>query len=72
MLPSACCEDVSTSTEPISGLDIPAYAYPYRRFDHSLTTMTARLGAIVDRYSFDVELSHLRLHAGLSRRRHNI
>ena len=30
-----------------------------------------RLGATVDRYSFDVELSHLLLHAGLSRRRRN-
>lgn len=58
--------------QPISGLDSPAYAYPYRRFDNALTDATARLGAIVDRYSFDVELFHLRLHAGLSRRRHNI
>ena len=35
-------------------------------------TTDARLGATVDRYSFDVELSHLLLHAGLSRRRHNL
>jgi hypothetical protein len=58
--------------QPISGLDSPAYAYPYRRFAHALTHADARLGATVDRYSFDVELSHLLPHAGLSRRRHNI
>ncbi len=58
--------------QPISGLYSPAYAYPYRRFAHALTDAGARLGATVDRYSFDVELSHLLLHAGLSRRRHNI
>jgi hypothetical protein len=72
VLPSASCESVGTSTAPISGLDSPAYAYPYRRFDNALTSATARLGAIVDRYSFDVELFHLLLHAGLARRRHNI
>src|SRR4051794_22880741 len=54
--------------QPISGLDSPAYAYPYRRFAAALTDDHARLGATVDRYSFDVELSHLLLHAGLSRR----
>ncbi len=58
--------------QPISGLDSPAYAYPYRRFANALTSASARLRATVDRYSFDVELSHLLLHAGLSRRRHNI
>jgi hypothetical protein len=58
--------------QPISGLDSPAYAYPYRRFAPALTGDDARLGATVDRYSFDVELSHLLLHTGLSRRRHNI
>jgi hypothetical protein len=57
--------------QPISGLDSPAYAYPYRRFAHGLTTVDARLGATVDRYSFDVELFHLLLHAGVSQRRHN-
>ncbi|MGH8874231.1 MAG: hypothetical protein ACRDVM_03130, partial [Acidimicrobiia bacterium] len=72
VLPSACCESVGTSTAPISGLDSPAYAYPYRRFADALTDANARLGATVDRYSLDVELSHLLLHAGLSRRRHNI
>jgi hypothetical protein len=49
VLPSASCEDVSTSTAPISGLDSPAYTYPYRRFDSALTDTTARLRAIVDR-----------------------
>ena len=29
------------------------------------------VGVIVDRYSFDVELFHLLLHAGLSRRSYN-
>jgi hypothetical protein len=58
--------------QPISGLDSPAYAYPYRRFAHGLTTIDARLGATVDRYSFDVELFHLLLHAGLSRRRRKL
>ena len=47
-------------------------SYPYRRFADALTDADARLGATVDRYSFDVELSHLLLHAGLSRRRHRI
>ncbi|HTT28635.1 MAG TPA: hypothetical protein VMG37_09510, partial [Solirubrobacteraceae bacterium] len=46
--------------------------YPYRRFAAALTDNHARLRATVDRYSFDVELSHLLLHAGLSRRRHNL
>jgi hypothetical protein len=58
--------------QPISGLDSPAYAYPYRRFASALTDADARLGATVDRYSFDVELSHLLLHAGLSRRRRKL
>lgn len=39
-----------------------AYAYPYRRFDHTLTDVTARLGANVDRYSFiAADLHHLLL-----------
>jgi len=73
MLPSASCESVGTSICLVfSGLNSPACAYPYRRFAAALTNDRARLGATVDRYSFDVELSHLLLHAGLSRRRHNL
>jgi len=42
--------------------------YPCQRFACTLTSANAWLGATVDRYSFDVELFHLLLHAGLSRR----
>src|ERR1700676_3142200 len=43
----------------------------YRRFANTLTGADARLAVIVARYAFDVELSHLLLHAGLSRRSYN-
>ena len=59
-------------TDPISRLNNPARTYRSRRFATALTDDHARLGPTVDRYSFDVELSHLLLHAGLSRRRHNL
>ncbi|MGO9148642.1 MAG: hypothetical protein ACLQFX_03025 [Acidimicrobiales bacterium] len=38
--------------------------YPCQRFACTLTSANAWLGATVDRYSFDVELFHLLLHAG--------
>jgi hypothetical protein len=59
VLPSASVRASAPRQQPISGLDSPAYAYPYRRFDNALTDTTARLRATVDRYSFDVELFHL-------------
>jgi hypothetical protein len=52
----------------ISRLNSPAWTYPCRRFDRALADAAARLGATVDRYSFDVGLLPPFLHAGLSRR----
>jgi len=42
-----------------------AYAYPYRRFTAALASVSARLGADVDRYSFIVMDLHHLLPAGL-------
>ena len=46
----------------------PAHPYPYLRFNSSLATGAAKLGARMDHYSFPVRLFHSRHHAGLSRR----
>jgi len=43
-----------------------AYAYPYRRFDHVLAGVTARLGADVDRYSLIAADLHRLLLAGFT------
>jgi hypothetical protein len=52
----------------ITRLHSPACTCPYRRFANALANANARLGVTVGRYPFDVELFHLLLHAGLSRR----
>src|SRR5256885_16257090 len=44
---------------------------PVQRFAGGLATAGAWLGAVVGRYSFDVALFHLLLHAVLSRRYRN-
>ena len=59
MLPSAFYDSVGIPKHVFTRLNRPAYAYPYRRFATALTDAHARLGATVDRYSFDVENSHL-------------
>ena len=59
---------VGTPNTSISRLNSPAYTCPYRRFATPSRVVDARLGVTVDRYSFGVELFHLLLHAGLSRR----
>jgi hypothetical protein len=53
---------------PISRLNSPAYTCPCERFAAPSRVANASLGVTVDRYSFGVELFHLLLHAGLSRR----
>ena len=50
--------------EVISRLNSPACTYPYRRFATPSRVVDARLGAVVGRYSFDVEHSQLLLHTG--------
>jgi hypothetical protein len=52
----------------VSRLNSPARTTPTDTSPPPSRAADARLGAIVDRYSFDVENSHLLLHAGLSRR----
>ena len=52
----------------ITRLNSPACTCRYRRFACALTGAGARLAVIVVRWTFDVELFHLLLHAGLSRR----
>src|SRR5215217_4771807 len=52
----------------ISRLNSPACTTPTDASPPPSRTADARLRATVDRYSFDVENSHLLLHAGLSRR----
>ena len=47
-----------------------AYAYPYRRFTAALASVSARLGADVDRYSFIVMDLHHLLPAGLPAHSH--
>src|SRR5450755_2555048 len=49
-------------------LNSPACTCPSRRFAGALTNTDARFRVVAGRYSFDVELFHLLLHAGLSRR----
>jgi hypothetical protein len=56
---SAICNSAAQSPSPHD---------PYQRFADTLTNADAWLGATSDRYSSGVELSHLLLHAGLSRR----
>src|SRR5437763_16472227 len=68
VLPSTDLKASAPRTEILSRLNSPAYVYPYRRFAAFLADADARLGAIVGRYPFDVERSHLLLHAVLSRR----
>ena len=68
MLPSTKIHRVGTPNSLISRLNSPACTYPSQRFAAALTSIDAWFGAIVVRYSFDAELSHLLLHAGLSRR----
>src|ERR1019366_6574770 len=68
MLPSALCDSVGTPNSMISRLNGWPARTPVQHFADTLTDADAWLGATVDRYSFDVELSHLLLHAGLSRR----
>src|SRR5919106_5001634 len=55
-------------TDPISRLHNPARTYRSRRFADALTDAHAQLTAVVDRYSFNVGLSHPHLYDGLSRR----
>jgi hypothetical protein len=52
----------------ISRLNSPAYTCPCQRFACTLAGTDASLGVAVGRYSFGVELFHLLLQAGLSRR----
>src|SRR5215218_2702673 len=52
----------------ISRLNSPACTTPTDASPPPSRTADARLRATVDRYSFDVENSHLLLHAGLPRR----
>ena len=59
---------VGTPDLLISRLNSPACTCPCERFAASLRIANASLGVTVGRYSFDVELFHLLLHAGLSRR----
>jgi hypothetical protein len=68
MLPSGLVNGVGTLNSLISRLNSPACTYPFQRFASVLTDVDAWFGATVDRYSFDVGLSHSFLHAGLSRR----
>src|SRR5665213_2533926 len=68
MLPSASFDSVGTPNSMISRLNGWPVRTPVQRFACVLADADAGLGAIVDRYSFDVERSHLLLHAGLSRR----
>ena len=58
-------ENVGTLGDNLSRLIRPAHMCPYRRFARPLTRPHARLGAEMDRYSFLVQLFHLRLIAGL-------
>ena len=54
----------------ISWLDSPACTCPYQRFATPLRVVDAWLGVVVGRWPFDVELFHLLLRTGLSRRFH--
>ncbi len=56
---------VGTRIHPSIAAQWLAYAFPCRRFDHTLADMTARLGASVVRYAFTAEDLHLILLAGL-------
>src|SRR5690242_4616174 len=56
----------------ISRLNSPACTCPCERFATPSRDIDASLGAAVGRYPFGVELFHLLLHAGLSRRFHKI
>ena len=68
MLPSASVDSVGTPNSVITRLNSPACTYPCERFATPSRDVDASLGAAVGRYPFDVELFHLLLHAGLSRR----
>ena len=68
VLPSACIDSVGTPNSVITRLNNPACTCPSRRFAGALTNTDARFRVVAGRYSFDVELFHLLLHAGLSRR----
>jgi hypothetical protein len=59
---------VGTPNMLISRLNSPACTCPYRRFATPSRVVDARLGVTVGRYPFGVELFHLLLHAGSSRR----
>ena len=68
MLPSASVDSVGTPNSLITRLNSPACTCPSRRFAGALTNTDARFRVVAGRYSFDVELFHLLLHDGLSRR----
>jgi len=68
VLPSVLVDDVGTPNSVITRLNSLAFTCRYRRFACTLAGTDARLAVIVGRYPFDVELFHLLLHAGLSRR----
>ena len=68
VLPSDLFNGVGTPTSLISRLNSPACTCPSRRFAGALTNTDARFRGVAGRYSFDVELFRLLLHAGLSRR----
>lgn len=67
-----CClppfEERGHPGSAISGLHSPACTCPYQRFATPSRNVDAWLRAVVDRYPFDVELFHLLLQTGLSRR----
>jgi len=68
VLPSASVDSVGTPNSVITRLNSPACTCPSRRFAGALTNTDARFRVVAGRYPFDVELFHLLLHAGLSRR----
>src|SRR6266508_4443444 len=67
-----CClppfEERGHPGSAISGLHSPACTSPYKRFAPPSRNVDALLRAVVGRYPFDVELFHLLLQTGLSRR----
>ena len=68
MLPSVHKHGVGTPESLISRLDLRPTPTPVQRFAAPLRDANAWLGAIVNRYIFDVGLFHPHLHAGVSRR----
>ena len=60
--------DVGTPNHLISRLNSPAYTCPCERFAAPSRVANASLGVTVGRWPFGVELFHLLLLAGLSRR----